>query len=68
MRKEKEHSQQEYRDKNLAKMKKRVSEEVSQGLDLSTSGPILKALADNHRMEIKSENNAVNLTETTGTV
>jgi hypothetical protein len=46
MRKEKEHSQQEYRDKNMAKMKKRVSEEVSHGLDLNTAGPILKALAD----------------------
>ena len=72
MRKEKEHSQQEYRDKNMAKMKKRVSEEVSHGLDLNTAGPILKALADDHRMEtgkkVKVIVNPLTMTETTETV
>jgi hypothetical protein len=56
----------------MAKMKKRVSEEVSHGLDLNTAGPILKALADDHRMEtgkkVKVIVNPLTLTETTETV
>jgi hypothetical protein len=51
MKKRKNITHEQYRDNHLALMKKRVSEEVSHGLELTSAMPILKALADSHELK-----------------